>query len=229
MALSLLYIPRKRKLFEWGKVRTWYQVHVILGMTGTLLVVFHSYGKYYGVGAAAFFTLWLVLATGIVGHFLYRRLPEEVRVRMEAREALLQQLGELEQRIRQFVPDEARLRLEIDAAGLPAQRDEESEITLPRLGIAKDPGKVFDLWREYWKTNIRVARLKKRVRAYAAEEHKAVSMKEAELSELLTLERDTRTLIVVNEIYSLWRKVHVPISWLMWWFVGLHLFAMAYY
>jgi hypothetical protein len=229
MALSLLYIPRKRKWFEWGKVRSWYRFHVIMGMTGPLLVVFHSYGKYYGVGAAAFLTMWLALATGIVGHFLYRRLPEEALARVEAREALLRQLGELEKRIQEFVSDETELKVEIEAAGLLAQLAEESEIKLPKIGVAKDPGKFLDLWREYWNTSRRATQLKKRVRAHAAAEHKAVSMKAEELSELLSLERDTRTLIVVNEIYSLWRKAHVPVSWLMWWFVGLHLFAVTYY
>lgn len=229
MALSLLYIPRKRKSFEWGKIRGWYHVHVILGMTGPLFIIFHSYGKYYGVGAVAFLTMWLVLATGIIGHFLYRRLPEEVRVRAEAREALLLKLGDLEQRIQAFVSDEAKLRMEIDVEGLLGKLAEEPKIKLPKIGIAKEPRKVLDLWREYWHANTRLGELKKRVRAQANAEHKAVSMKAQELSELLTLERDTRTILVVNEIYSMWRKVHVPISWLMWWFAGLHLFTMAYY
>ncbi len=198
-------------------------------MTGPLLVIVHSYGKYYGIGAVAFWTIWLVLATGIIGHFLYRGLPDEVRVRAEAREALLRRLEDLEEKIRAFAPEEAQLRMEMNAEGLLDKLAEEPKIKIPRMGIAKEPAKVLDLWREYWRANTRVTELKKRVRAQATAEHKAVSMKAEELSELLTLERDARTLIVLNEIYSLWRKVHVPISWLMWWFAGLHLFAMAYY
>lgn len=229
MALSMLYIPRKRKWFAWGKVRSWYQFHVILGMTGPLFIIFHSYGKYYGIGAVAFLTMWVVLATGIIGHFLYRRMPEEVHVRAEAREALLHKLDGLERKIRAFVTDEAKLRSEIDAAGLLATLAEEPKIRLPKVGIAAHPGRVLDLWREYWRANNRLTELMKQVRAHAMAEREAVSLKAQELSELLTLERDTRTLIVVNEVYSLWRKAHVPVSWLMWCFAAMHLFATAYY
>ena len=229
MALSLLYIPRKRKWFEWGKLRIWYRFHVILGMVGPLFVIFHSYGKYYGIGGMALLTMWLVLATGIVGHFLYHRMPEEIRVRAEEREALLHELGRLEQKIAAFMSEEKLLRQEIDDAGLLAQLTQEPKTGLPKVGVAKDPRRLLDLWREYKTANTRLTGLKKRVRAHATAEHHAVSLKAHELSELLSLERDARTLIAVNEIYSLWHKVHVPLSWLMWWCAGLHLFAVAYY
>jgi len=85
------------------------------------------------------------------------------------------------------------------------------------------------LWRNYRAAGRRVAELKHVVKAEAEAQRHAVGLRERELLALLHLERDTRTLIVLNEIYSLWRKAHVPLSWLMWWLLVLHVFAWAYY
>ncbi|MBU0517093.1 MAG: hypothetical protein KJ621_20240 [Proteobacteria bacterium] len=229
MALSLLYIPRKKKWFTWGKVRTWYQFHVAMGLTGPLLIILHAYGKYYGIGGLTLLCLGIVLATGVVGHFIFRRLGEEVAVRAEERARLEQDLAALEREIEARRAEAAGLLQDLETAGPLGQLARDEKIKLPRARLFKDVRHVGQMWRDFWATSRQVAALKRRVKAQARVERRALALKEMTLKELLLLERDTRNLVALNEIFSLWRKVHVPVSWLMWWLLAMHLFAWTYY
>jgi hypothetical protein len=229
MALSLLYVPRKKKWIAWGKVPHWYRFHVLTGLTGPLLVILHAYGDYHGVGGWCLWAMWLVLMTGVIGHFIYRRLPEEVEVRAAERQHLLKQLEEATGRLQVQVEDARSLLARLDQTGPLAELAKVSKIKMPRPTLTKSLKNLGGLWRNYRAAGRRVAELKHVVKAEAEAQRHAVGLRERELLALLHLERDTRTLIVLNEIYSLWRKAHVPLSWLMWWLLALHVFAWAYY
>jgi hypothetical protein len=233
MALSLLIIPRKKKWFTLGSMKLWYRLHVVLGLTGPLLIILHAYGKYHGFGGLAFLCMWLVLMTGIIGHYLYRRLPEEVQVRSRERRKLLESLADVEARISDFEAEAEKLKDEMNRTGplsqLSATLADSNKIALPRPGLSKNPKRIFELWREFRSSGHRVSELAGRVRNQAASERTAATIKERELLDLLNLERDTRMLVTLNELFSIWRQVHVPLSWLMWWIAGLHMFGWIYY
>ncbi len=229
MALCLLYIPRKKKWFTWGKVRTWYRFHVAMGLTGPLLIILHAYGKYYGIGGLTLLCLWIVLATGVIGHFLYRRLGEEVAIRAEERARLEQDLAALEKEIEARRADEAGLLQDLEATGPLAELAQKEKIKLPRARLVKDWRQAAQLWRDFWAAGRQVTGLKRRVKARVRDERRATALRKLTLYELLRLERDTRNLVALNEVFSVWRKVHVPVSWLMWWLLAMHLFAWTYY
>jgi hypothetical protein len=233
MALSLLFIPRKKKWFTLGSIKLWYRLHVVLGLTGPLLIILHAYGKYHGFGGLAFLCMWLVLMTGIIGHYLYRRLPEEVQVRSQERRKLLASLADVETRISDFEAQAEKLKDEMNRAGplsqLSTELADSNKIALPRPGLAKNPKRIIELWREFRASGRRMSELAGRVRNQATSERMASTIKERELLDLLSLERDTRMLVTLNELFSIWRQVHVPLSWLMWWIAGLHMFGWVYY
>jgi hypothetical protein len=233
MVLSLLFIPRKKKWFRLGSVRLWYRLHVVFGITGPLLIVLHAYGKYYGFGGLTFLCMWAVLVTGIIGHYLYRRLPEEVEVRSAQRLELLERLAEAERAIAASGMHRENLKDELSRAGPLSQLSADSlgstKIKLPRSELSKDLGRIISLWRAFGDSRKRLRDLTSRVRSQASSERRAAALRERELLELLNLERDTGMLLALNEIFSLLCKVHVPLSWLMWWTASLHLFAWTYY
>lgn len=236
MALSLLIIPRKKKWFTLGSLRLWYRLHVVFGITGPFLIVLHAYGKYHGFGGLTFLCMWAVLMTGIIGHYLYRRLPEEIEVRSAQRLKLLERLAEVEAALSAFGVDREGLKEELSRAGPLSRLSADSVDStgsagrmLPRPGLSKNPASIIPLWREFGYSRRKLRDLGSRVRNQAASEHRTATLRERELLGLLDLERDTGMLLVLNEIFSVWRKVHVPLSWLMWWTAGLHLYAWAWY
>jgi hypothetical protein len=142
---------------------------------------------------------------------------------------LLERLAGIEARISAFSTEAEQLRTELDKAGPLSRLAETPKIRLPRPTLARHPGNIRLLWQEYRGTSKKVAELKRRIRAQASAERQASLLKEKERLELISLEQDTRTLVALSELFSLWRKFHVPLSWLMWWIVGLHLFGWIYY
>jgi hypothetical protein len=77
MIVLLLYPARKRA--EWlriiGGVPVWYRIHMVLGIVGPLLVLFHSN---FSLGATnsnvALFCMLAVSGSGLVGRYIYSRV-----------------------------------------------------------------------------------------------------------------------------------------------------------
>jgi hypothetical protein len=94
MLLLLLYSVRKRCRFAagWGDLGLWLSAHIYLGFAGPLLVLFHTVGKFSGIVAIAFWSMALVVASGVVGKFIFALVPRSLsgmelsRIEMEAEE-----------------------------------------------------------------------------------------------------------------------------------------------
>jgi hypothetical protein len=94
MLLLLLYSIRKRFRFarNWGNLNTWLNVHIFLGITGPLLVLFHTVFKFSGIVALAFWSMVLVVISGIIGKYIYELIPHSLsgmelnRIELEAEE-----------------------------------------------------------------------------------------------------------------------------------------------
>ena len=77
MLLLLLYPARKRA--RWlgfiGTVKGWFQTHMVLGVVGPLLILYHSN---FSLGAtnsnAALFSMLLVAGSGVFGRYFYTRI-----------------------------------------------------------------------------------------------------------------------------------------------------------
>jgi hypothetical protein len=77
MLLLLLYPLRKHvaALRNWGKVKHWFSIHMVLGITGPILVLAHSTFHMRSTNAAVALICMLVVAgSGIVGRFFYTKV-----------------------------------------------------------------------------------------------------------------------------------------------------------
>jgi len=77
MLLLLLYPLRKHvaALRNWGAVKHWFSVHMILGISGPILVLAHSTFHMRSTNAAVALVCMLVVAgSGIVGRFFYTKV-----------------------------------------------------------------------------------------------------------------------------------------------------------
>ena len=75
MMLSLLLYPLRKywgRLHNAGSMKAWFVVHVVFGILGPVLVVFHTSFELRSFNAAvAFWSMIAVLASGLIGRFLY--------------------------------------------------------------------------------------------------------------------------------------------------------------
>jgi len=94
MVLLLFYSVRKRCRFaaNWGDLSLWLSAHIFLGFAGPVLVLFHTVFKFSGIVAIAFWSMVLVVASGVVGKYIFALIPRSIsgmelnRIEMEAEE-----------------------------------------------------------------------------------------------------------------------------------------------
>lgn len=74
------YSSRKRVrwLSSVGRLSNWLDIHIFLCLMGPVLVIYHTTFKVGGVAAITFWTMISVASSGIIGRFLYARIPRNV-------------------------------------------------------------------------------------------------------------------------------------------------------
>lgn len=80
LMLSLLLYPLRKRLpslERLGKMESWFKFHMIAGIGGPLLVLFHSTFRTGSLnGAMALYAMLLVACSGVVGRFIYRHIHQ---------------------------------------------------------------------------------------------------------------------------------------------------------
>jgi hypothetical protein len=100
MALLLIYSARKR--FHWlrwmGGIPAWFEIHMVLGVVGPILILFHAN---FHLGASnsnvALICMLLVAGSGVVGRYIYTRL----HAHMDGHQDNLDQLKQVGEKLRQ--------------------------------------------------------------------------------------------------------------------------------
>ena len=95
MMLALLLYPLRKNLRairNWGPIRYWFRTHMVLGVLGPSLILFHAN---FGLGSlnsnVALACMVLVASSGIIGRFFYTR----IHYGLYGRRASLQELGDI--------------------------------------------------------------------------------------------------------------------------------------
>src|ERR1035437_5884116 len=77
-----MYLYPLRKKWKWlskkGKTKNWLDYHILMGLVGPVLITFHSSFKLRGVAGFAYWSMIAVVASGIVGRYLYNRIPRKL-------------------------------------------------------------------------------------------------------------------------------------------------------
>ena len=80
MLVLFLYSVRKRFRFmgTWGNIRYWLNYHIWMGITGPLLVIFHTTFKINGIIAISFWSMIAVALSGVLGRYVYLQIPRSL-------------------------------------------------------------------------------------------------------------------------------------------------------
>lgn len=89
----LIYMIRKRvrSFLHLGILKHWLELHIFLCTIGPILVLFHTAFKFGGIVSVSFWSMVAVFLSGIVGRFIYVRIPHTI----EGREMNMQQINTL--------------------------------------------------------------------------------------------------------------------------------------
>src|SRR5947209_4253688 len=87
-----IFVYPIRKHWTWlgqiGKTRHWLDIHVLMGLTAPFIVAFHSTLKFRGIAGMAFWIMFAVSASGVVGRYLYAQIPRKVNTAELSRKEL---------------------------------------------------------------------------------------------------------------------------------------------
>ena len=89
----LIYMIRKRVKFfmRLGILKHWLELHIFLCTVGPILVLFHTAFKFGGIVSVSFWSMVAVFLSGIIGRFIYVRIPRTI----EGNEMNMQQINNL--------------------------------------------------------------------------------------------------------------------------------------
>lgn len=82
MVILFLYPMRKHFKFakNWGRLKWWFVVHMILGVGGPLLILLHSTFRVGSLNAAiALYSMIIVALSGVIGRFIFARVNRGLR------------------------------------------------------------------------------------------------------------------------------------------------------
>jgi hypothetical protein len=99
MVLLLIYSARKRAAWlHWlGGIAAWFEIHMVLGILGPILVLFHANFRLGATNSnVALICMLLVAGSGVVGRYIYTRL----HARLDGHEDTLEQLKAIGDRLR---------------------------------------------------------------------------------------------------------------------------------
>jgi hypothetical protein len=79
LLFAAIYVYPLRKRWTWlrniGTTRHWLDFHIVMGLSVPFLVAVHSAFKFGGLAGMAYWIMLAVVASGIVGRYLYAQIP----------------------------------------------------------------------------------------------------------------------------------------------------------
>ncbi len=195
-----LYSTRKRVswLANTGGLGNWLQFHIFLCTLGPFLVLLHTTFKFGGIVSIAFWSMAVVVASGVFGRYVFARIPKAMDGRFRDLREIEGQARGIEEEIRAagVVPDG---QLEMVLAG-PSLRDPRGTIDALWLAVRGDLA-----------TRLHLARSRRAL----ARAHVAPGVRRRTLGLLrsrLALEQQRRLLLPFQRLFSYWHILHLPLA-----------------
>lgn len=212
----VIFLYPLRKHWSWlmkkGNSRHWLDYHVILGIAAPFVIAFHSSFKFRGFAGMAFWIMFAVSVSGVIGRYLYGQIPRNLK----AAEMTQKELQEFHQ----------QLAGQLKQQRLVSEHDLRALLTLPsrervqQLSMVTALGYMFalDIARA-----LRVAKLRRHALSFGeklttlggflktsnhdVEKAVGVAREDAALSKrILFLKRS-------EQVFHLWHVVHRPFSY----------------
>lgn len=203
------YSLRKRAQFlrDVGKLKSWLQFHIFCCTFGPFLVLLHTSFKFGGIVAISFFSMVLVVASGIFGRYVYVRIPKTVNGRFQTLEEVR---AERDQIVALISAHSGRVQLALPAGGAINQHDS---------GLLRAIGANLRL-------EITNRRRMRAVRRQLVAQHvprRTVATLVESMQRQAQLERQITFLQPFQRLFRYWHVFHLPFAIIMFLVLALHI------
>lgn len=107
----LVYMARKRMrlLSRLGTLKHWLEFHIFLCTLGPVLVLFHTSFKFGGLVSVSFWSMVAVVASGVLGRFIYLQIPRTIEGREMSRNEIVKTKTDMLAQIESKLKNEPQL------------------------------------------------------------------------------------------------------------------------
>lgn len=211
-----IFLYPLRKHWPWlaakGSTRHWLDIHIVMGLTAPAIIAFHSSFKFKGLAGMAFWIMFAVSASGVVGRYLYGQIPRKVTTATLS----MRELQDLQEELSQQLAAQ-HLLPEADLRALLRLPDPDRVARLP-IVIAILYMIVLDIARTF-----RVARLRRHaltgreslatLAGFLPTRHREVEQAIRAAAAEAALSKRVLFLSRSQKVFHLWHVVHKPFSY----------------
>ena len=208
MLTLLLYSARKHLKFmqPLGKLKHWFRIHMMLGVIGPILVIFHTTFHLHSINASvAFYCMLLVAGSGLVGRFVYTQIHKGLygsrSTLKEAYDDLAGSSGDIKSKLHFFPKVEKKL------------------LKFEHEALEKKRGFLAGIW-FFLSFDVRRMWLAWQCRRYislklGASKHDLTDEASALIGQYLTRIQTVAQFKKFEQIFSTWHVVHIPLMYMM--------------
>jgi len=191
----VMYMVRKRwrRLSRVGLLKPWLEFHIFLCTLGPIMVLFHTSFKFGGIVSISFWSMIAVVASGILGRFIYLQIPRT----LQGRTLDLNELQELKSGIQKSLSQNS---LDIPLA----------ELMDKYFGKQASSNILQQMWVDFRQISSLKAQLA------------AIGMEKQHVKEIISLIRQERSitrkmksLLTMQRYFRYWHVAHLPFAIIM--------------
>lgn len=203
---------RIRRFSGVGKITYWLEFHIFVCLLGPALVLFHTTFKFGGLVAVSFWSMTAVVASGIIGRYLYVQIPKGIKGNELTVAELEQEKAALGERLRtQFGVSPAILQW-IDSLALPPK-----DVARMSLFQILNFFVVNDLTRRMRFRRVYATMERTRLPRGAAARLQKLAMRR------ISLTRRIAFLQKFRQLFYYWHVVHLPFAVVMFVILFIHI------
>jgi len=204
------YIARKRYNFlaRLGRLKYWLEFHIFLCSLGPVMILFHTAFKFGGIVSIAFWSMVAVVASGVIGRFIYIQIPRTI----EGRALNLNEVKEMKTNVSELL--KANYKLDENSYQAIIEAVEVS----PREKSGNLIGNIIQKYIEDRRTIGKVRRLLRQNQLTRPDIKKISGLVKNELS----LNNRILRLQTMQKLFKYWHVAHLPFAIIMLVIVLLH-------
>lgn len=192
---------RFRSLARLGRLKYWLEFHIFLCSLGPVMILFHTAFKFGGIVSVSFWSMVAVVASGVIGRFIYVQIPRTI----EGRELSLSEIQGMKANLGELLKGSYRLnepsfQLVLEAVNVNRQKFGANVLS-----------SMFNKYLDDRKT-LRQVRATLRENGLASPDvRKVAKLVDNELSLNNRIER----LAVMQKLFKYWHVAHLPFALIM--------------
>lgn len=216
-----VYMIRKRvrALIHFGYLKNWLELHIFLCTLGPVFILFHTSFKFGGIVAVSFWSMTAVVLSGVVGRFLYVRIPKTIQGQILS-------VRDLEQIQKRF-SDRLQSVYHVDSRLIKMVEDASDYTRMAKETLLDSFGYMV---RDYFHMRKTLAALSRELKSAGLSRHAIAEARKTAKSRMVTARR-IRTLRVMHRFFRHWHIVHLPFAIVMFLIMFVHIgvvFAFGY-